>query len=230
MNDSNQVREWDEAARHLVRAHGADPDRLLSLGLPLNQLKWVHFDTHAALEIAGSQPPVRHVHPELLDPDLDARPDEADRFKPFRSAPSSPTPAATYWAHFYADYSYTWLPQTGMCPHWDAGDVTGRWASMAVEELSEHFAAGCPEMNYRLSRSPAVRAVREHFAARGQEENVTAAQAIAEFRDGIKHCAAAAGLRLLSRADLPAAAGRPGPRRPPARTRPQRVPRQVRGR
>lgn len=39
MNDRTQAGEWDEAARHLVRAHGAAPDRLLSLGLPFNHLR-----------------------------------------------------------------------------------------------------------------------------------------------------------------------------------------------
>lgn len=212
MNDKNQAREWDEAARHLVRAHGAEPDRLLSLGLPLNQLFWVHFDTHTALEVAGLQPPVGHLHPELLDPGLDARPDEADRFKPLRSAPSGPTPAAAYGPHFYADHNYTGLPQAGMCPPWDAEDVTGRWALMVVEALGEHFAAGCPETNYLVSRSPTTRAMREHFSARGQAD-VTAGQAIAEFRDGINRCATAVSLRLLTRADFPAGPGQPAPRR-----------------
>src|SRR5205823_691680 len=123
----------------LVRAHGADPDRLLSLGLPLNKLLWVHFDTHTALEIAGLQPPVGHLHPDLRDPDLDARSDDPESFTPLRTAPSSPTPAPTFWARFYADYSYTGLPQTGMCPPQEAGDVTGRWASMATKTLGGHF-------------------------------------------------------------------------------------------
>jgi hypothetical protein len=198
MNDRNQAKEWDEAAHHLVRAHGADPDRLLSLALPLNQLKWVHFDTHAALEIAGLQPPAGHAHRELPDPGLDERPDEAVRFRPFRSAPSGPGLAATYGAHFYADYRYTGLPQTGMVPPEDARDVAGRWASMAVEALGEYFAVGCPKTNYGVSCSPAARAVREYFAARGQA-NVTAGQAIAEFRDGIKAHADRASAAWLAR-------------------------------
>jgi hypothetical protein len=223
------TQRWDQEASHLVRAHGAHPNRLISLGLPLNQLLWVHFDTHAALQVAGLQPPVSHVHRELLDPDRGAGQPNS-RFEPFRSAPSGVTPAPTYKAHFRADSSYTGLPQTGMCPPWDAGDVTGRWASMAVEALGGHFAAGCPEMNYGLSGSPVVRAVGEHFAARGQP-NVTAGQAIAEFRDGIKRCADAVSVRLQIRADFPTVPGRPGPRRSSSvRTRQQRIPRQIRGR
>ncbi len=224
MNDAQQ---FHEETSHLVRAHGADPNLLLSRGLPLNQVLWVHFDTHTALQIAGLQPPDRHVHRELPDP---GRVGDGSRFKPFRSAPSSVTPAATYGPHFYADSSYTGLPQTGMCPPYDAGDVTGRWASMAVDALGEHFAAGCPETNYGVAGSPAARAVREHFAARGQPD-VTAGQAIAEFRDGIKRHADAISLRWQIRADFPAGPGRPTPRRSSsADTRRQRIARQVRGR
>ena len=213
MNDRNQAREWDEAARHLVRAHGADPDRLLSLGLHLNHLKWVHFDTHAALEIAGLQPPGGHVHREFPDPNLDA---PAESFDPFRRAPSAISPAANYDARLYADYSYTGLPQTGLCPPHDAGDVTGRWASMAVKALGGHFAAGCPKTNYAVAFSPADRAVREHFAAHG-EPNATAGQAIAVFRDWIRRQAAAVSLspgrngsatrRLADMPDFPHAPG-----------------------
>jgi hypothetical protein len=200
MNDRDQARDWDEAARHLVRAHGADPGRLLSLGLHLNHLNWVHFDTHAALEIAGLQPPLGHVHGELPDPDLDA-PDHSVR--PLPRAPSALSPAASDYARLFASYEYTGLPQTGLCPRYDAGDVTGRWASMAVDALGQHFAAGCPETDYAVVHSRAALAVREHFAARGQPE-VTADEAIAEFRDGIRRCAEAVSLRRQTSADFPA--------------------------
>ena len=225
MNDRNQAREWDEAARHLVGAHGADPDRLLSLGLHLNHLNWVHFDTRAALEIAGLQPPNGHVHRELPDPDLDA---PAEGLRPVNRAPSAVSSAANYNARLYADHNYTGLPQTGMCPPHDAGDVTGRWASMAVEALGEHFAAGCPTTNYAVSGSPAARAVREHFG----QLNVTADQAIAGFRAWIRCHADAVKLRLRARSDFPTGAGRPAARRSSGvRTQRQRIPRRpVRGR
>lgn len=200
--------EWDEAARHLVRAHGADPNRLLSLGVPVNQLKWVHFDTHAALEIVGLQPPDGHVHRELPDPNLDPQGDRSDpRFKPFRSAPSGPKAAPTSTASYYAEYTDTGLPQTGMSPWWER-DVTGRWASMAVEELGEYFSDGCPE--YEFGRSETYCKLHEHFAAHGQRV-VTADQAVAEFREGIRRQAAAVAFRFQVKASLPAVIGRSGP-------------------
>lgn len=220
--------EWDEAARHLVRAHGADPNCLLSLGVPVNQLRWAHFDTHAALEIAGLQPPDGHVHRELPDPDLDPQGDRSDpRFKPFRSAPSSPGAAPTPTASYYAQYADTGLPQTGMAPWRGAGDVTGRWALMAVDELGGYFSDGCPE--YGLGCSETYRKLHEHFAARGQRV-VTAGQAVAEFREGIRRQAAAVAFRFQVRASL-AVIGRPGPQQPSsARTGQHSSRRRVRGR
>jgi hypothetical protein len=47
---------------HLVQAHGADQRHLIANSTGTEYLQWVHFDTHAALEIAGLRPPDRHAH------------------------------------------------------------------------------------------------------------------------------------------------------------------------
>ncbi len=222
----NDAQLYHETAGHLVRAHGAHPEQLTGLGLPLNKLLWVHFDTHTALQVAGLQPPAGHAHRELVDPNQVTD----SRFAPFRRAPSSLTQSANYDAYFYASYSYTGLPQTGLCPLDDAGDVTGRWASMVTEALGAHFAAGCPKTDYAVVNSPAARAVREYFAERG-EPNVTAGQAIAAYRDWINRQAGAVSPRSLIKADFPAAPARPGSKRSSVmRAHQLRIPRQVRGR
>ena len=222
----NDTQWYHEEASHLVRAHGAGAERLSGLGLPLNKLLWVHFDTHTALQVAGLQPPAGHVHRELLDPNQVTD----SRFAPLRRAPSSITHSANYDAHFYASDSYTSLPQTGLCPSPDAGDVTGRWASMVVEALGAHFAAGCPETDYAVVNSPAVRAVREHFTS-GGEHNVTAGQAVAAYRDWIERQAGGVSPRSLIRDGFPAAVARTGSRRSSViRARQRRIPPQARGR
>jgi hypothetical protein len=227
MNARNLAGEWDEAARHLVRAHGADADRLLSLGPTLSQLNWVHFDTHAALEIAGWQPPARHVHRDLPDPSDPS--DGPDRFKPFRSAPSSLTLPPTTWADSCIDYHHTGLPQTGMFPWNGSYVITGDWASMAAEELGKYFAAGCPQKSH-VSYSPTALAVGEHFAARGRRD-VSAGQAVAEFRGLIRRHAEAVALRFQVKSGFPAVRALPDPQRPfSARTEQQSIPRQTRRR
>ena len=62
MNDLNAAEQWGEVVSHLVRAHGAEPGPLTGYALSLGQLRWVHFDTHAALDIAQRLPPASIDH------------------------------------------------------------------------------------------------------------------------------------------------------------------------
>ena len=64
MNPSEQ---WHREVSHLVQAHGADPGQLLGYVLRLGEIRWAHFDTHAALTVVGLRPPDGHVHPARAD-------------------------------------------------------------------------------------------------------------------------------------------------------------------
>jgi hypothetical protein len=105
MNDLNAAGQQAREATHLIRAHGADADRLAGRMLSAGQLRWLHFDTHAALEIAGTAPPDGHVHAALADPG----------------------------GRFTASHEHCGLPQTEMDPGRSPGeDLTGRWLSAAL--------------------------------------------------------------------------------------------------
>ena len=149
MNDLNAAELYDRELTHLVRAHRAEPGRLTAAPLTLGQFRWVHFDTHAALDMAQMRPPDGHVHPELVDP---GRPGEPVLdWRPFEPSPSGaldlPT---TKLPRFVAMTVSTGLPQTGMCADQDAGDLTGRWPSVVLAELRAHFQSG-PEPDRALA-------------------------------------------------------------------------------
>ena len=219
MSDSDDARQWHELPSHLVRAHGAEPGRLPAVPFTLGQFLWLHFDTHAALEIARMRPHDGHVHRELRDP---GRPGEPPRdWRPFEpSASGAQHLPSTNLPRFVAMTTSTGLPQTGMYADQDAADLTCCWPSVALAQLRAHL-AGRPDPD----------------------------RAVAGFLDDLRHCsdpaaalrletiacAAAAGnvLRAISRlktstGPLPASAlGRSRPHRPPPQTP---APRQNRGR
>lgn len=200
MNDLDDARQWDEVARHLVRAHGARPRQLIAYALPLSQFRWVHFDTHAALEIAQVRPPDGHVHPALPDPGRPGQPYSA--YRPF---PSSPTGrkyrAPVLGAKFTVTSECTGLPQTGIYCGPDA-DLTGRWSSLAVARLRAHIET-------RAEHGPPPPWKWESFERFGELLDMNPQQAPARFRDDLRHVADAAAARWLARVSFPA---------PPARS------------
>lgn len=218
-------RQWDEAATHLVQAHGAEPGLMLPYTYGLGELRWVHFDTHAALEIARSRPPDRHVHAALPDPAVEpvhirepgaeypraAHPDPDTGFpiefyRPFNPSPfSGGGHAPTYGPRFQAIRQETTLPQTEMNPDYAGGkDLTGRWADVALTIL------------------------RDQLQAHGEPD---CGLTIAEFRREIKDFADAVAARWLAGTNFPA--GPLGPGAAPLRAAPQpgqQVPRRSRRR
>jgi hypothetical protein len=63
------AQEWHEAARHLVRDHGADPGELTRYAPSLDELAAEHEGVH---RYAAAFPPVTHQHsgyPAASDPD-----------------------------------------------------------------------------------------------------------------------------------------------------------------
>jgi hypothetical protein len=105
MDDMNAAGQHAREAEHLIRAHGADAGRLTGRLLSPGQLSWLHFDTHAALDIAQAGPPDGHVHAALPDPGY----------------------------RFTASHEHCGLPQTEMDPGRSPGeDLTGRWPSAAL--------------------------------------------------------------------------------------------------
>jgi hypothetical protein len=67
MNDLNAARQWHETAHHLVQAHGARSAILINYGPTLEQLRFVHADTHRALGSVDMLPPDQHTHPLPID-------------------------------------------------------------------------------------------------------------------------------------------------------------------
>jgi hypothetical protein len=199
MNDLNDARQWHEEVRHLVQAHGADPDRLTSFTLTLDQVHFVHFDTHAALDIAELRPPDGHTHPVRLDPGRSGRA-AAPSYRPFPPSASAQEDALfeSWSISGRCDYllapAQTSLPQTCLWPRTEA-DLAD-WASAAVGITL----AFCERLDDGYNRD----------------------QVVARIRGNIKGPAAAAAARLLVRAGFPAAPPLPG-------TGAARTPRQPQG-
>jgi len=148
MNDLNVAEQWGDVVGHLVRAHGAEPSRLIGYALSLGQLRWVHFDTHAALDIARRLPPDGHAHSALLDP----QPDEQSLWIWFLTSPAGRKGHAPTWApQFVAMSEYTGLPQTGASPGREE-DLTGRWPHVALGKVRAQFEArGEPDPDQALA-------------------------------------------------------------------------------
>jgi hypothetical protein len=188
-NRPEDVMQWDEAVRHLVRAHGADARRLEAYALPLGQLRWVHFDTHAALDIAQARPPDGHVHPALPDPGRPGSPDQG--YRPFPTAPGAAGGLADWrQPRFMAMRRHTGLPQTeanpGFC--WEPDlDLTGRWAAQAISQWSTAHPLAVSTPRLRL------------------EANADPAQVLARFRSELRDLAGAVAARWLIRSNFPAA-------------------------
>ena len=102
----NAAEQWHQEVSHLVQAHGADPSQLLGYVFRLGEIRWAHFDTHAALTVVGLRLPDGHVHPARVDlwppmtiprpytalastlpGDQDLREVAALRYRPFTSSP-----------------------------------------------------------------------------------------------------------------------------------------------
>lgn len=131
MNAPGEARQWHEEACHLVQAHGADPARLTACVVTLGHARWLHFDTHAALRIAGLRPPDGHTHPALRDP---GRPGQTPSFyRPFPPAPTGRVPM-TRLRRYTAVPDLTGLPQTGVPPGAGEAEITD-WARAALGRL-----------------------------------------------------------------------------------------------
>ena len=154
----NPAEQWHREVSHLVQAHGADPGRLLCYVFRLGEIRWAHFDTHAALTVVGLRPPDGHGHPARADlwppmtipspytgPALTLPGDRdvggvADlRYRPFTSSGqvlAGPFESSRDWAggNFPLPED-TGLPQTELTPGTDV-DLTD-WASGAMRVLDE---------------------------------------------------------------------------------------------
>ncbi len=128
MNDLNNARHWHGEVSHLVQAHGADPARLIAYTPTLEQARFVHFDTHAALEIAYLRPPDRHAHPAPVDPGWsEPRPPS---YRPFPPSATALENLLFTISRCFPLPSHTGLPQTAETPATEA-DLAG-WASVAL--------------------------------------------------------------------------------------------------
>ncbi len=200
MSDLNVASQYDRELTHLVRAHGGEADLLIGYALNLTQLRWAHFDTHAALDVAQVRPPDGHVHPVLPDPVGPGQP-----LVPYR--PFLPSPALARWAlplsipcRFVASPEYTGLPQTRATPPANSlahSDVTGCWASRAAE--------------LTVSR-----------ALRGTRGEADPGQVLAGYRSELRSLADAAAARWLAGADFPGRAQAQAPTRTGRRASPPR--------
>jgi hypothetical protein len=131
VNAPGEARQWHEEACHLVQAHGADPARLTASVVTLGHARWLHFDAHAALRIAGLRPPDGHTHPALRDP---GRPGQAPSFyRPFPPAPTGRVPLSRL-RRYTAIPAFTGLPQTGVPPDTGEAEITD-WAGAALGRL-----------------------------------------------------------------------------------------------
>jgi len=151
MNGLDDAAQWDEEVLHLVRGHGADAASLIGYVPTLEQARFAHCDTHAALDIARLRPPDGHAHPAPGDPGwYEPRPGS---YRPF---PPSATAGADRF--FTEDEAFPWptftgLPHTGMQPAAEA-DLAD-WPSAALRILHENvvrfgwLSPGQPEADLR---------------------------------------------------------------------------------
>ena len=123
MNALDDGRQWRDMADHLAEAHGAHADSLIGYAPTLEQLCFVHADTHVALASANVQPPDRHTHPLPINAGwVVARESSYRPFPPSASAQGDP---------FFIDFPLphqTGLPQTCISGLTEA-DLAG-WAAM----------------------------------------------------------------------------------------------------
>ncbi len=202
----NAAEQWHREVSHLVQAHGADPGQLLAYVFCLGEVRWAHFDTHAALMVVGLRPPDGHLRPARADAcppmtipspytapastltgDGDWGGFAALRYRPF---PSSPEILAGPFERFRRDFpisEYTGLPQTELRPRADA-DLAD-WAAGSMRVLDEICAEyeGDPSV---MDRTGTFRLKRER---------------ITQFAE-------AAAARWLARAAAPTAQAPPGTR------------------
>lgn len=219
MNDLNAAGQRDDVVSHLVRAHGAEPGRLISCTLSPDQLRWVHFDTHAALDIAHRLPPDGHAHPALADP----QPDEQSLWVWFLTSPAGRKGHAPAWTpRFVATSEHTGLPQTGTSPACEE-DLTGRWPPVALGKLRAQFETrGEPDPDQALAGFRDDLAHRADAVAARWLANVSFPAGLA--RPGIMPARTARppGRQVPHRADAAWLAGVsfPGPVQPRAPARP----------
>jgi len=213
MNDLTAPGQYDQELTHLVRAHGAEADRLIGYALNVTQLRWAHFDTHAALDIAQVRPPDGHIHPALADPGGPGRPSVS--YRPFLPSPALAGKALPLSApcRFLATREYTGLPQTGATPPANSlEDVTGCWSSAAAEltvSAAQRQARGEADPDQALAEYRGqLRILADAVAARWQEtRQVTAvdgrARWLADGRLGIVAAPAGPGSRPARRTCRP---------------------------
>jgi hypothetical protein len=199
----NDAEQWHQEVSHLVQAHGADPGQLLGYVFPLGEIRWAHFDTHAALTVVGLRPPDGHAHPVAADlwPPMTIPEDggpsgpAASRYRPFLSSPEVQSrPFEGYrnrGESLFPCPEYTSLPQTELWPG-PAADLTD-WAAGSMRVLDEICAEyeGDPRV---LGRAGTFRLKRER---------------ITQFAE-------AATARWVARTAIPATQAPPGAR--PGRT------------
>ena len=87
MTPGTGARHWQETAQHLVQAHSALPDALISYAPTLEQLHFTHADTHEALAGNGTAAPDGHTHTGPSDPGYPYARDSS--FRPFPPGPDA---------------------------------------------------------------------------------------------------------------------------------------------
>jgi hypothetical protein len=134
--DPDDVRQWHDLAQHLVRGHGGEPNGLTSNELTLNQLRFVHADTHLALSFINASPPDGHAHPGPLDAGEPTG--RLASYFPFWGSPSRDADAAV------PAPTQTGLPHTGLyhvsraeLAEWATGRLPRRLTSPAAEDNTQ---------------------------------------------------------------------------------------------
>lgn len=167
MTSADDAGEWHLAVSHLVQAHGADRNLIISRSLTLEQVAFIHLDSHTALEYASLHPPDRHTHPAPLPPGWhEPRPGS---YRPFLPSPAAQDDLE-FAEHFLLP-EHLGLPLTGEHPGVgaqaaDAEAELNDWASavnrrILARQQAHHGPPG--EENWLVSRK--CRLIRRHAAS-----------------------------------------------------------------
>jgi len=132
MNGPDDARKWRDIAEHLVHGHGANSRSLVGHAPTLDQLHFVHADTHAALASVGGWPPDHHTHPAPITAGwVDQR---SASYRPFPPSISAQDEPFFKQDGFFPLPFDTGLPHTGCYPTSEA-DLTD-WAAAVSSSRS----------------------------------------------------------------------------------------------
>lgn len=195
MNPLDDARTWRDTVSHLVQAHGAEAAALTGYTPTLEQITFAHFDTHAALAIAGLRPPDGHDHPEQLPPGWsEARPES---YRPFPPSPTAGEDSFFTWPQTFPAPRHTGLPHTGECP--GKFDHDG----VAYDQAAAADLADWPSAVRRkgIEREESLNSDREEWLQKLKHQSP--AQLEKALQDYIRQYAAAARARWLANPGQP---------------------------